>query len=270
MESKRLGEHLLIHSKMENILSKLGDSSVDSVITDPPFGVRKAEDWDDKMAFIKNVGGWLDECLRVSKHTVIWFGAGKMLPYVLANLIFTDRYDVFARQHSWKKPEGSQYAGASNNNIWYSNEYIWVFSKDWEQTKSYGKDMNFGYDDFTYRTLPKVYTGHPTAKPVPMMRKLIGHYSAPGETILDPFSGSFSTTIAAIDMGRRSIGIEQSPLPDIPVTDLDGNNPDYYNRGIARVEKHLSAPNLFVGASDIDTEDYEDTPDLFEGLDGTT
>lgn len=265
MESKKIGEHLLIHSKMERVLHKMGDNSVDLVLTDPPFGVRSFESWDDKKHFIENVTYWLDECIRVSKHTVIWFGAGKMLPYILRNLILTDREDQFKRQHSWRKPEGSQLNGASNNNIWYSNEYIWVFSKDWDKTKSYGKNMPMGWDDFTYRTLQKAYTGHPTTKPVPMMRKLIGHYSILGEVILDPFSGSFSTTIACADMGRRSIGVEQSPLPDKPITDMYGDNPDYYGNGIKRVQKHLDAPRLFVGVSDEDTENYNETIDMFEG-----
>lgn len=266
METKKLSDILLIHDKMENILSKMQDNSVDAVISDPPFGVRKLEEWDDRMDFISSVDGWLRECLRVSKHTVIWFGAGKMLPYVLQGLIKREQHHYFARQHSWRKPEGSQLAGASNNNIWYSNEYIWVFSKDWDKTKSYGKDMPQGWDDFTYRTLAKKETGHPTAKAVPMMRKLIGHYSSLGETILDPFAGSFSTAIACIDMGRRCIAIEQSPLPDKPITDLDGDNPDYYNRGVDRVQRHLDAPRLFIGVEDEDTdsEDIDKTLNLFE------
>lgn len=251
MESKKLGDHLLIHSDMESVLKKMGNNSVDAVITDAPFGVRTTgEAWDDKQHFIDTIDYWLQECLRVSRHTVIWFGADKMLPYVLQGLIDRKQHYYFARQHTWVKPAGSQLNGASNNNIWYSNECIWVFSKDWNKTKSYGKDMPMGWDNFEYRTLAKSYTGHPTAKPVPLMRKLIGYYSAVGETILDPFAGSFSTAIACIDMGRKCIAIEQLPLPDKPITDMDGNNPDYYNYGIARIERHLSAPRMFLGVSD--------------------
>ena len=265
METKKLSDILMIHSKMEDVLYKMKDNSVDIVITDPPFGVRD-DHWDNRDAFIISVGEWLDNCIRVSRHGAIWFGAGKMLPYVLDTLIRTNRYSTFVRQHSWRKPEGSQLAGASNNNIWYSNEYIWVFSKDWDKTKSYGKDMPQGWDDFTYRTMAKKETGHPTAKPVGMMRKLIGYYSAMGETILDPFAGSFSTAIASIDMGRRCIGIEQSPLPNKPITDADGDNPDYFGNGVKRVERHLSAPRLFIGVDDIDTdsEDIDQTLNLFE------
>lgn len=265
MESKRLSDIFLIHSGCEPILKGLKDNSVDAVITDLPFGVRSTgEAWDDRQHFIDTVDLWLTECLRVSKHVVIWFGAGKMLPYVLEGLIKRNQHHYFVRQHSWVKPAGSQLAGASNNNIWYSNEYIWIFSKDWDKTKSYGKDMPMGWDNFEYRTLAKSYTGHPTAKAVPLMRKLVGYYSAMGETILDPFAGSFSTAIACIDMGRRCIAIEQSPLPDKPVTDIDGDNPDYFARGLVRVQKHLDAPRLFVGADETDSEDIEETLNLFE------
>ena len=266
MESKKLDNILLIHDKMENVLQNMKENSVDIVISDPPFGVRKEEEWDDKNNFIYKVGGWLTNCLRVSKHGVIWFGADKMFPYVLDHLIKNNNHEIFKRQHAWRKPEGSQMNGASNNNIWYSDECIWIFSKDWDKTKSYGMDMSYSFNDFSYRTMAKKETGHPTAKPVALMRKLIGHYSAVGETILDPFSGSFSTAIACIDMGRRCVAIEQSPLPDKPITDVDGDNPDYYGRGIIRVEKHLSAPRMFKGVEDIElnTEDYDTTMDLFD------
>ena len=51
---------------------------------------------------------------------------------------------------------------------------------------------------------------HPTTKPDKLMRELIGLFTDPGETILDPFAGSGSTLRAAKDMGRKAIGIEMS------------------------------------------------------------
>jgi len=51
---------------------------------------------------------------------------------------------------------------------------------------------------------------HTTEKPVALMRDLIRDFTDPGDLILDPFMGSGTTLVAARDMGRRAIGIEQS------------------------------------------------------------
>lgn len=50
---------------------------------------------------------------------------------------------------------------------------------------------------------------HPTVKPVKLMRYLCRLVTPPGGTVLDPFTGSGTTGIAAIAEGFRFIGIER-------------------------------------------------------------
>lgn len=52
--------------------------------------------------------------------------------------------------------------------------------------------------------------GHPTEKPPGLMSDLILDFTQVGQTILDPFMGSGTTGVAAVRLGRKFIGIEQS------------------------------------------------------------
>lgn len=54
-------------------------------------------------------------------------------------------------------------------------------------------------------------TVHPTQKPVALMEYLIRTYTNPGDVVLDNCMGSGTTGVAAIQSGRRFIGIERDP-----------------------------------------------------------
>lgn len=49
---------------------------------------------------------------------------------------------------------------------------------------------------------------YPTEKPVPLLQELIRMSSRPGELVVDPFGGSFSTGVAALLSGRRFAGCD--------------------------------------------------------------
>lgn len=59
---------------------------------------------------------------------------------------------------------------------------------------------------------------HPTQKPVGLLKELLRMSSSPGDLIVDPFSGSGSTSLACKQLGRNSLAFE-----------IDT---DYYNRSI--------------------------------------
>lgn len=57
---------------------------------------------------------------------------------------------------------------------------------------------------------PRDIEGHPTVKPLDLMRKIVRNVS--GDTICDPYMGTGTTGVAAIEHGRRFIGIEIQPV----------------------------------------------------------
>jgi site-specific DNA-methyltransferase (adenine-specific) len=52
---------------------------------------------------------------------------------------------------------------------------------------------------------------HPTQKPVALFEYLIRTYTNPGDLVLDNTMGSGTTVVAALNTGRRAIGIEMDP-----------------------------------------------------------
>ena len=51
---------------------------------------------------------------------------------------------------------------------------------------------------------------HPTQKPEELLRRIILACTKPGETVLDPFVGSGTTSVVAKSLGRNSIGIDNN------------------------------------------------------------
>jgi len=52
------------------------------------------------------------------------------------------------------------------------------------------------------------YENHPSQKPIALLERIIKASSNVGDVILDPFSGTFTTSYVAQQLDRKSIGIE--------------------------------------------------------------
>jgi site-specific DNA-methyltransferase (adenine-specific) len=59
-----------------------------------------------------------------------------------------------------------------------------------------------------YGNIPGNKKLHPTEKPVELLKEIILNSSQPGQIIVDPFMGSGSTGFAALDLGRKFVGLE--------------------------------------------------------------
>lgn len=57
----------------------------------------------------------------------------------------------------------------------------------------------------------KLFGHHPTQKPIALLKRCIEASSKVGDCVLDPFCGSGTTGVAALELQRKFIGIDQSP-----------------------------------------------------------
>jgi site-specific DNA-methyltransferase (adenine-specific) len=74
-------------------------------------------------------------------------------------------------------------------------------------------------------TATKKFNKHPTVKPIDLMRYLVRLVTPPGGLVLDPFCGSGTTGIAALQEGFRFLGIEREQ--------------EYVDIARARIEHHV-------------------------------
>ena len=183
----------IINADCLEVMRGMADKSVDCIITDPPYGLNiaktgkignsqtyTAKDWDSE---IPNQT-YFDEMRRVSKRQIIWGGN-----YFAHCLPATQCWLVW-----WKKAGLERGTFADCELAWTSfKKPAQVFNSRWH---GYIKDSR-------ERLL------HPTQKALTVMKWCVREFTDPDDTILDPFSGSGTTCVAAKILGRSFIGIEK-------------------------------------------------------------
>jgi site-specific DNA-methyltransferase (adenine-specific)/modification methylase len=172
---------------------------VDAVITDPPYGIGIDRAMAASSGRIVGKG--------VAKGTYVasgWDDAPMSLD--LANLIMSkgekiifwggNYYGLPASQCwlVWDKRVNGHFADCEL--AWTNmNKPVRKFEWMWNGMLRQGKEQR---------------NGHPTQKPLALMSWCIEQADNP-DTILDPFMGSGTTGVAAVQMGRKFIGIEREP-----------------------------------------------------------
>lgn len=118
----------------------------------------------------------------------------------------------------WDLPTPETYAELCKlplKNKFVRREYEFV-KREYEELRQEYETLRYTFNNqkthhsvWNYETAPKI--GHVTPKPVPLIENIINHSSNPNDIILDPFMGSGTTAIAALNTGRYFIGFEISP-----------------------------------------------------------
>lgn len=230
---------LVMNADSLKILPMMRTESVDLIFADPPYNINKnfgnnRDQWESVAAYIDWCKKWLSECMRILKPngTMYFMTATQHMPYL--DIFMTEHYNVLCRI-IWhydssgvqsKKMYGSLYEPilmvnkSDKARITFNFEDILVEAKTGSQRKliDYRKDPPQPYNtqkvpgnvwDFSrVRFKMDEYENHPTQKPEALLERIIRASSNIGDTVFDPFSGSFTTSAVAIRLGRRAIGID--------------------------------------------------------------
>ncbi|MBR3768341.1 MAG: site-specific DNA-methyltransferase [Clostridia bacterium] len=221
----------------------LPDESVDLIIADPPYNLRKdygGEVFNKKKDsdYEEFTRRWLKEVKRLLKENgSIYICCDWQSSLIIGNILpefFTVRNRI-----TWQREKGR---GAKKNwknsmeDIWFctkGDEYTFNLNavkikkkviapyrengvpKDWEESDSGNFRMtcpsNF-WDDITVPFWSmKENTAHPTQKPEKLTAKLILASSDKNDLVFDPFGGSGTTAVTAKKLNRHFLSIEKNP-----------------------------------------------------------
>ena len=201
-----------------DILPTLG--KVDAVITDPPYGIGI----DRAMAASSDTqsGG-----MKAKKGNYVATGWDDLpMNFELANLIIEKGDKVIF----W----GGNYYGLPASQCWLVwdkrvNGNFADCELAWTNMKKPVRKFEWMWNGML-RQGKEERNGHPTQKPLALMVWCIEQAENP-ETILDPFMGSGTTGVAAIQLSRKFIGIEREPK--------------YFDIACKRIEQAVAQGQLF-------------------------
>ncbi|CAI8270579.1 MAG: Modification methylase RsrI [Methanobacteriota archaeon] len=217
-------------------LSFLPDNCVHLMITSPPYNACK--EYDDDLSLNEYLGLLKDvfeETYRVlvpgGRAAINIANLGRK-PYIplstYINQIMKEIGFLMRGEIIWDKSASAgsscawgSFKSASNPCLRDIHEYILIFSKgdyklprlkiekeercDTIESKEF---VEFTKSIWRFPTVSAKRVGHPAPFPIELPRRLIELYSFKGDIIMDPFMGSGSTCIAALDTNRHYLGID--------------------------------------------------------------
>jgi site-specific DNA-methyltransferase (adenine-specific) len=231
----------LIHDDCLAALARLPENSVDMIFADPPYNLSNGGftvhagrqvsvykgKW-DKSAGVEDDYAfhfrWLSACRRVLKpHGTLWVSGTYHSIYQCGHAIQILDYHVL-NDIAWFKPNASPnlscrfFTASHETIIWARKEkkakhvfdYKSMKEGEWpeDRLKNQGSQMRSVWAIGSPRKEEKKYGKHPTQKPFALLRRIVLASTKPGDLVLDPFTGSSTTGIAAVTEGRNFIGID--------------------------------------------------------------
>ncbi|MGE8692820.1 DNA-methyltransferase [Bifidobacterium bifidum] len=226
-------------------MKTINDESIDMVFADPPYNIKKA-DWDDfgsQERYIEWSMRWIEQASRILKPTGSLYVCG--FSEILADLKHPSmRYFSSCRWLVWfyrNKANLGKDWGRSHESILhlrkkdfghinyddvripYGKHTLKYPDHPQADSSQYGRKGShwtpnpLGAKPKDVVEIPTTCNGmnektpHPTQKPEELLRKLILASSSEGDLVLDPFSGSGTTAVAASQLHRQWLACDENP-----------------------------------------------------------
>lgn len=221
----------IINGDCIEVMKTFADNSVDCIICDPPYGVSLDDvanetikvfrnstkntiitsEWDRFDDYLKFTEDWMKEAYRVLKPKgwfCIWNDFRRIKDvHIVADKLGLRLADLFV----WSKSNAPL---GFPDGFTKSNEFCLIFnktSKDPNYSRYMSKEL---HKDFIVGNIVsdkerQECSYHPSPKPRYVIYPFINKFTKEGDIILDPFSGSGSILVSALELNRKFIGIEK-------------------------------------------------------------
>jgi site-specific DNA-methyltransferase (adenine-specific) len=235
------GNFVLYHGDSIELLKQLAPNSVDMVFADPPYNLSNGGfsvhagrmvsvnkgTWDVSKGFEDDYSfhyRWMDAVRRVLKpEGTLWVSGTYHSIYQCGHALQALGYHIL-NDISWFKPNASPnlscrfFTASHETLIWARKEkkakhkfnYDLMKEGHWpeDQLKKPGLQMRSVWAMGTPKPEEKKYGKHPTQKPIALLKRIVLASTSQSDVVLDPFTGSSTTGLAAITQGRKFIGID--------------------------------------------------------------
>lgn len=239
----------IIHGDALQEIKKLKSDSINLICIDPPY-LTTTEKWDKKEVVNEELSKELFRILKSTGNFYCWCGIGEKSQSLIRWFPIFSKHFKFKDLLTWKKQRGmgmrkgwlytrEEIMWFVKNNaqfIWNKKEQYSNEKRPWHMTKNgkminkseYKRLTNVWTDIFEegYGTSPQKYSSkklHFAIKPVKIIERIIKLHTKKNDIVLDCFTGSGTTCIAAKNLNRRYIGID--------------NNKDFCEIAISRLKQ---------------------------------
>jgi len=218
----------LFNSDALPFIKTLPSNSIDLILTDPPYSYNlttkhlKPEEECHLTSFEKrkrknqnalinnklhqsiDINAYCNEFLRISKNNLmlIFMNHHQLKDY----LIWVNHHQLKSNLYIWEKTNPVP----TSNFIYQDKEYCLII-----YDPNFGKIPNYNNNYHAKKTILKYpigqeQNGHPTVKPINLIKFLIKKYSQVNDLVFDPFMGSGTTAVACEQLQRQWLGCEIS------------------------------------------------------------